>query len=199
MALPLPATTLNGAKSWRSALSFPCVCEIRLRGFPVQTALIPLVSSPETTPDTKNIASSFYLQESDLKALLAPCCLLKHHACLDIVVFTGRNGTHCGIGIKRQQIGTFKLEVGPEWGNGRPVILFNGWIHIGKVKWVNGNPGEELHLRVKLDPDPRYIFQFEDKTKLSPQIVQLQGTIKQPIFSCKFRQDRYIFCTLIDG
>ncbi|XP_055820152.1 uncharacterized protein LOC129889064 [Solanum dulcamara] len=190
LGLRVPATTLNGAKSWRSALSFPCVCEIRLRGFPVQTALIPLVSSPETSPDTNNIASSFYLQESDLKALLAPGCLLKHHACLEIVVFTGRNGTHCGIGIKRQQIGTFKLEVSPEWGNGRPVILFNGWIHIGKNKWVNGNPGAELHLRVKLDPDPRYIFQFENKTKLSPQIDLLQGTIKQPIFSCKFSQDR---------
>ncbi|KAH0642133.1 hypothetical protein KY290_035226 [Solanum tuberosum] len=152
LELRVPGITLNGAKSGRSALSFPCVCEIRLRGFPMQTAIIPLVSSPETTPDANNIASSFYLQESDLKALLAPGC--------------------------------------PEWGNGRPVILFNGWIHIGKNKWLNGIAGAELHLRVKLDPDPRYIFQFKDKTKLSPQIIQLQGTIKQPIFSCKFSQDR---------
>ncbi|OIT28440.1 PREDICTED: uncharacterized protein LOC109212636 [Nicotiana attenuata] len=180
----------TGAKSGISALSSPCVCEIRLRGFPVQTTSIPLVSSPEATPDTNNTASSFYLQESDLKALLEPGCLLKHHACLEIVVFTGRKGTHCGVGIKRQQIGTFKLEVGPEWGDGKPVILFNGWIGIGKNKRLNRNLGAELHLRVKLDPDPRYIFQFEDKTKLSPQIVQLQGTIKQPIFSCKFSQDR---------
>ncbi|XP_006346697.1 uncharacterized protein [Solanum tuberosum] len=190
LGLRVPGITLNGAKSGRSALSFPCVCEIRLRGFPVQTAIIPLVSSPETTPDSNNIASSFYLQESDLKALLAPGCLLKHHACLEIVVFTGHNESHCGISIKRQHIGTFKLEVGPEWGNGRPVILFNGWIHIGKNKWLDGIAGAELHLRVKLDPDPRYIFQFKDKTKLSPQIIQLQGTIKQPIFSCKFSQDR---------
>ncbi|KAK4729685.1 hypothetical protein R3W88_022673 [Solanum pinnatisectum] len=189
LGLRVPGITLNGAKSGRSALSFPCVREIRLRGFPVQTAIIPLVSSPETTPDANNIASSFYLQESDLKALLAPGCLLKHHACLEIVVFTGHNESHFGIGIKRQHIGTFKLEVVPEWGNERPVILFNGWIHIGKNKWLNGIAGAELHLRVKLDPDPRYIFQFEDKTKLSPQIIQLQGTIKQPIFSCKFSQD----------
>ncbi|CAN4077062.1 unnamed protein product [Withania somnifera] len=164
LGLRVPGTDLNGARSGRSALSFPCACEI--------------LSSPESTPDSNDTASSFYLQKSDLKALLAPGCLLKHHACLEVVVFTVRNERHCGVGIKRQQIGTIKLEVGPEWGEEKPIILFNGWIHIGKNK-------------VKLDPDPRYIFQFEDKTKLSPQIVQLQGTIKQPIFSCKFSQDQY--------
>ncbi|OIT03464.1 PREDICTED: uncharacterized protein LOC109225543 [Nicotiana attenuata] len=184
-------TTLNSTKSGISAVSSPCVCEIRLRGFPVQTSSIPYISSPEATPDIHNVASSFYLEESDLKALLAPApCFYVAHACLEIVVYTGHKGGHCGVGIKRQQVGTFKLEVGPEWGEGKPAILFNGWIGIGKNKLETGKPGVELHLRVKLDPDPRYVFQFEDKTKLSPQIVQLQGTIKQPIFSCEFSQDR---------
>ncbi|KAK7835848.1 hypothetical protein CFP56_023016, partial [Quercus suber] len=109
---------------------------------------------------------------------------------LVICNYKGRKGSHCGVGTKRQQIGTFKLEVSPEWGDGRPVILYNGWIGIGKGKQEIGRPGAELHLRVKLDPDPRYVFQFEDVTKLSPQIVQLQGSIKQPIFSCKFSRER---------
>ncbi|GFY90419.1 nuclear factor 1 A-type protein [Actinidia rufa] len=183
-------TTLTDARSGIHALSSPCSCEIRLRGFPVQTTPVPLVSSPESIPDPRSIASSFYLEESDLKALLTPGCFYAPHACLEIVVFTGRKWSHCGVGIKKQQIGMFKLAVGPEWGEGRPVILFNGWIGIGKSKLESGKPGAELHLRVKLDPDPRYVFQFEDETKLSPQIVQLQGTIKQPIFSCKFSQDR---------
>lgn len=190
LGLRLSGTTLNGTKSGISALSSPCVCEIRLRGFPVQTSSVPFISSPEATVDNYNVASSFYLEESDLKALLEPGCFYAPHACLEIVVFTGHKGGHCGVGIKRQQVGTFKLEVGPEWGDGKPVTLFNGWIGIGKNKQDTGKPGAELHLRVKLDPDPRYVFQFEDKTKLSPQIVQLQGNIKQPIFSCKFSQDR---------
>lgn len=191
LGLRLSGTTLNGTKSGISALSSPCLCEIRLRGFPVQTSSVPFISSPEATVDIHNVASSFYLEESDLKALLEPGCFYAPHACLEIVVFTGHKGGHCGVGIKRQQVGTFKLEVGPEWGDGKPVTLFNGWIGIGKNKQDTGKPGAELHLRVKLDPDPRYVFQFEDKTKLSPQIVQLQGNIKQPIFSCKFSQDRY--------
>ncbi|KAL4563646.1 hypothetical protein LXL04_027691 [Taraxacum kok-saghyz] len=183
----------NHPKSPKSQIhnfTSPCTCEIRLRGFPAQIASIPLVSSPESTPDSHNIASSFYLEKSDLKALLTPGCFYNPQACLEIAVFTGRKGSHCGVGVKRQQVGTFKLDVGPEWGEGKPVILFNGWIGIGKMKHETKKSVAELHLRVKLDPDPRYVFQFEDETKLSPQIVQIQGNIKQPIFSCKFSQDR---------
>ncbi|KAL2319376.1 hypothetical protein Fmac_028345 [Flemingia macrophylla] len=181
---------LSTENSGIQRLSLPCVCEIRLRGFPVQTSSVPVISSTELIPDTQNIASSFYLEESDLKALLAPGCFYNTHACLEIAVFSGRKGSHCGVGIKRQQIGIFKMQVGPEWGEGKPLILFNGWIGIGKNKQDHGKPGAELHLKVKLDPDPRYVFQFEDITTLSPQIVQLQGSIKQPIFSCKFSKDR---------
>ncbi|KAF4368624.1 hypothetical protein CsatB_008215 [Cannabis sativa] len=190
LGLRIPRTALNSTKSDIHAFSSPCSCEIRLQGFPVQTTSVPLISSPQTTPDPHSIASSFYLEKSDLKALLAPGCFYSTHACLEIAVFTGRKGTHCGVTIKRQQLGTFKLEVAPEWGEGKPVILFNGWIGLGKNKTDTGKPGAELHLRVKVDPDPRYVFQFEDATRLSPQINQLQGSIKQPIFSCKFSRDR---------
>ena len=192
LGLRVPGTVVpNALRSGIHAFSSPCSCEIRLRGFPVQTTSVPIVSSPEGTLDSHSIASSFYLEESDVKALLyPPGCFYNPHAYLEIVVFTGWKGSHCGVGTKRQQIGSFKLEVGPEWSERKPVILFNGWIGIGKNKQNSGKPGAELHLRVKLDPDPGYVFQFEDETKSSPQIVQLQGTIKQPIFSCKFNRDR---------
>lgn len=181
---------LSTGKSRIQRLSSSYVCEIRLRGFPVQTSSVPLITSAEVIRDTQNIASSFYLEESDLNALLAPGCFYNPHACLEIAVFSGKKGSHCGVGVKRQQIGIFKMQVGPEWGEGKPVILFNGWTCIGKNKQENGKPGAELHLKVKLDPDPRYVFRFEDITTLSPQIVLLQGSIKQPIFSCKFSKDR---------
>ncbi|GLT58973.1 hypothetical protein SLA2020_344870 [Shorea laevis] len=191
LGLRFRASTLNSSKSGANAFPSPCSCEIRLRGFPIQTTSVPLVSCPEATPDIHSIASSFYLEEADVKALLTPGCFYSSHASLEITVFTGKKGLYCGRGVKKQQIGTFKLNVGPEWGEGKPVILFNGWIGIGKNKNDGGKLGAELHLRVKLDPDPRYVFQFEDVTRLSPQIVQLQGSIKQPIFSCKFSRDSY--------
>ncbi|KAL7120752.1 hypothetical protein ACP275_02G141300 [Erythranthe tilingii] len=177
----------EASKSSTPALSSPCACEIRLRGFPVQTTQIPFISSPINN-NSHTVASTFYLEESDLKVLSSPRCFYNARSFLEVVVFTGRRGTHCGVGTKRRQIGVFKLNVGPEWGEGKPVILFNGWVGIGKNGQELG--GAELHLKVKLDPDPRYVFQFEDETKLSPQIVQLQGNVKQPIFSCKFIRDR---------
>ncbi|XP_010549738.1 PREDICTED: uncharacterized protein LOC104820818 [Tarenaya hassleriana] len=191
LGLRIPKTILGSSlKSWVQALSSQCSCDIKLPGFPVQATPIPLMSSPDATPDGNSVPSSFYLEESDLRALLTPRCFYSPHACLEIVVFIGKRGSHGGVGVKRQQIGKFKLDVGPEWGEGKPVILFNGWIGIGKNKGDSTKPGPELHLRVKLDPDPRFVFQFEDITTLSPQIVQLRGSVKQPIFSCEFSRDR---------
>ncbi|RVW75684.1 hypothetical protein CK203_055222 [Vitis vinifera] len=132
LGLRIPGPALNAAKSGIHAVPSPCSCEIRLRGFPVQTSSVPLVSSPEATPDSHSIAAE---------------------------------GFPLWCWHQKAADWTFKLE-------------------------ESGKPGAELHLRVKLDPDPRYVFQFEDVATSSPQIVQLQGTIKQPIFSCKFSRDR---------
>ncbi|KAG9452926.1 hypothetical protein H6P81_005830 [Aristolochia fimbriata] len=190
LGLRIPVTSSKAERSRIHSSSLPCSCEIRLRGFPVQTASVPLISSPEAQPDPQCIATSFYLEESDLKEMLAPGCFQATNAYLEITVFMGRQGSHCGVSSRKQQIGSFKLQVGPEWGEGKSLMLHSGWISIGKKHQEGEKAEAELHLRVKLDPDPRYVFQFEDETALSPQIVQLQGSIKQPIFTCKFSRDR---------
>ncbi|XP_077238767.1 nuclear factor 1 A-type protein (DUF1005) [Tasmannia lanceolata] len=190
LGLRIPVAASKAVQA-RVHSSSPCLCEIRLRGFPVQRASVPLISTPEGSLDSHSIATSIYLEKSDVKALLVPRCFLAPRAYLEISVFTERQGgSHYGVISRKQQIGKFKLQVIPEWGEGKSVLLHNGWIGIGKNQKEGGKPGPELHLRVKLDPDPRYVFQFEDETASSPQIVQLQGTIKQPIFSCKFSRDR---------
>ncbi|KAF6168928.1 hypothetical protein GIB67_038425 [Kingdonia uniflora] len=190
LGLRIPPTALKNVPEGIQAPSSLCSCEFRLRGFPVQTTSIPFILSPESAPDLHSIASSFYLEKSDVKALLAPRCFNKSHACLEVFVFITRQTPHCEFRNKKQRIGTFKLPVGPEWAEGKPVVLHNGWIGVEKNKKKCGKLGAELHLKVKLDPDPRYVFQFEDETTLNPQIVLLEGTIKQPIFSCKFSRDR---------
>jgi hypothetical protein len=42
---------------------------------------------------------------------------------------------------------------------------------------------------VKVEAEPRYVFQFEDEVPLSPQVVQIHGRARQPIFRCKFIHD----------
>ncbi|KAL0907921.1 hypothetical protein M5K25_022377 [Dendrobium thyrsiflorum] len=189
LRIPVAASSKAGQSANYLSLS-SCLCEIRLRGFPVQTASVPLISSPEASPDPHSNTTVFYLEKSDLKALMAHRCFQAAQPYLEIAVYLGRKGSHCGVTGRKQQIGTFRVEVGPEWSEAKPTLLHNGWISFGKNKPEGRKLVPELHLRVKLDPDPRYVFQFDDETSLSPQIFQLKGNSRQPIFSCNFSQDR---------
>lgn len=108
---------------------------------------------------------------------------------LQIVVYMGKQGSNCGVTVRRQVIGCLGLEIGLDQFE-KPTPLHNGWIGLRQKKGEVSKHGLELHLRVRLDPDPRYVFKFEDETTSSPQIVQRQGAIEQPIFSCKFVKDR---------
>eukprot|EP00249_Psilotum_nudum_P028033 c3644_g1_i2 orf=569-1549(+) len=87
-------------------------------------------------------------------------------------------------------LGKFTFPVGIEWTVAKPFEIHSGWVSIGKSKADGRRSGAELHSKVTLETDPRYIFQFDGQTELSPQIVQIQGNIRQPIFTCKFTRDR---------
>eukprot|EP01018_Ginkgo_biloba_P016636 Gb_04840 [translate_table: standard] len=193
LALRIPAAS-KPARSGVHAASFPCFCEIKLSDFPLQTAPVPLITPTSASPDFdshKNLAASFYIDESALQKLVATTCIGRASKlpCLEVTVYTGRQGTSCGVGTGKQ-LGKFLVPVELEWAEGRPVQIHNGWINIGKPKAEGGRPGAELHLSIIAEPDPRYIFQFGGQPELSPQIFQLQGSIRQPIFSCKFSRDR---------
>ncbi|KAK3121109.1 hypothetical protein QOZ80_8BG0646160 [Eleusine coracana subsp. coracana] len=200
LGLKLPGSSNAATKPARL-----CHCEIRLAGFPVQTAPVPLLHSSElNTLDPFTNAAVFSLAESDLLTTTAssspistPACLFRpapRRPRLDVAVYllgrrgAGGGGMHCGIVGGRRLVGVFRVEVGLEWRDGKPVMLHHGWVGIGR-----GKPGEtraELHLRVKMEADPRYVFQFDDEVVLNPQVVQIHGATRQPIFSCKFVRDR---------
>ncbi|KAJ1267448.1 hypothetical protein BS78_07G056500 [Paspalum vaginatum] len=178
---------LPGGNAGKAAARL-CDCEIRLGGFPVQTVPVPLVHSSEFNFfDPFTNAAVFSLDESDLKALAAPGCFRAPRSCLEVAVYLARFGARCGVAWRKRLVGVFRVDLASsEWREGKPVLLHHGWTGIGR----GGEARPELHLRVKLEADPRYIFQFDDEIALNPQVVQLHGTIRQPIFSCKFIRDR---------
>ena len=160
-----------------------CHCEIRLRGFPVQIAAVPLANSSEFNIDPHANAAVFSLDEPGLKALpTSRWFRAPEPPYLEIVVYVSRRdgGGHC-VGLKRRLVGAVRVDVGPEWRDGKPVLLRHGWTGIGRAA--------ELHVRVRVEADPRYVFRFEDEVALNPQVVQLHGGASQPIFSCKFIRD----------
>ncbi|XP_022754942.1 uncharacterized protein LOC111303152 [Durio zibethinus] len=69
----------------------------------------------------------------------------------------------------------------------RPSVFQNGW-----MKLVNetDKPTAKLHLTVRAEPDPRFVFQFGGEPECSPVVFQIQGNVRQPMFSCKFSADR---------
>lgn len=165
----------------------PCYCEISLPHFPTETVPISLVSPTSTTaPDVNNTAASFYLDEPALEKLLLSSCMPRRTIpCLEVAVFLGK-----------QKLGIFRLPVGLDWAEGKPAVLHSGWTSIGNAKVDGGKPGAgaELHAEVKVEADPRYMFQFDKVTALSPQIIQVSGKNQQSIFSCKFSRDKLSRC-----
>ena len=62
-------------------------------------------------------------------------------------------------------------------------VFHNGWISVGKEA---KSSSAQFHLNVKAEPDPRFVFQFDGEPECSPQVFQIQGNIRQPVFTCKF-------------
>ncbi|KAJ7543269.1 hypothetical protein O6H91_09G031400 [Diphasiastrum complanatum] len=182
------AVASKASRAGVHASSSPCFCEVRLPYFPSQTVPIPLISSTTAAPNSRNIAACFYLDEPALLKLLSASWFRSAPPCLKVVVFTGLQGSCCGIS-DRKLLGTFSLPVSLEWAEGKTIQLHTGWTAIGQAKSKEG-PCAELHLNVKVEADPRYIFQFDEDPALSPQVLQIQGSLPQPIFSCKFSRDR---------
>ncbi|KAJ7546386.1 hypothetical protein O6H91_08G042200 [Diphasiastrum complanatum] len=184
------AVASKAARAGVHASSSPCFCEIRLPYFSTQTVPVPLISPKSAAPNHRNIAACFYLDEPALLKLLSPSWFRSAPPRLEVVVFTGLQGSCCGVS-ERKLLGTFSLPVSLEWAEGKTIQLHAGWTSIGQGSSKGGGPaGAELHLNVKVEADPRYIFQFDGDPALSPQVLQIQGSLKQPIFSCKFSRDR---------
>lgn len=67
----------------------------------------------------------------------------------------------------------------------RSFVVQNGWVLVDE-----GAKGKreamQLHLNVKVEPDPRFVFRFDGEPECSPQVFQVNGNVKQPVFTCKF-------------
>ncbi|KAL2925360.1 Lysophospholipase-like protein 1 [Bienertia sinuspersici] len=137
LQLPMGAKPSAGAGVHPSAT--PCYCKITLKGFPSQTALLPLSSRGDVT---SSLESATCAQGAEAKS----------------------------------------------------ITFHSGWMRLGKddSKRVEKlNPAHaKLHLVVRSEPDPRFVFQFGGEPECSPVVYQIQGNIRQPVFSCKFSADR---------
>ncbi|MBA0729772.1 hypothetical protein Golax_020491 [Gossypium laxum] len=95
-------------------------------------------------------------------------------------------GHTCGVSSGKL-VGRVQVTLDLGVSQATPSVFQNGWMKLGNEP---EKPTAKLHLTVKSEPDPRFVFQFGGEPECSPVVFQIQGNIRQPVFSCKFSADR---------
>ncbi|CAI9116042.1 OLC1v1017089C1 [Oldenlandia corymbosa var. corymbosa] len=192
LALKVPVAS-KPARTVVHPSSSPCFCKIKLKGFPLQTAVVPCISPDGQCPDAaaggstanaQNFAvATFHLSKSDIEKLSGKSIFGSNKELrLSISIYTGRGGTTCGLNSERL-LGKVKVPLNLAGTESRPAVFHNGWANVGKS---SKSASAQFHLNVRSEPDPRFVFQFDGEPECSPQVFQIQGSIRQPVFTCKF-------------
>ncbi|KAF7015935.1 unnamed protein product [Triticum aestivum] len=192
LALKMPvAPRPAGAGAGVHPTTSPCYCTIRLNKLPLQTAAAPLLPSDDMTQgpaETGALAAAFHLSKADLDRVTAkPSLFVARSAMLKVAVYAGRRGTTCGVNSGRL-LGKVVIPLDLKTAVGKPIVFHSGWLSINKrgrkASAVSGSA--QLNLTVRAEPDPRFVFQFDGEPECSPQVLQVQGGMMQPMFTCKF-------------
>ncbi|GMH03350.1 hypothetical protein Nepgr_005189 [Nepenthes gracilis] len=184
LALKLPSTT-KPAGSGVHPSTTPCYCKIKLKGFPSQTALLPLSSTATTDtspPDSTTSSAGFHLDPAAL------CRISSRPVTLRVSVYTGRMGRTCGISSGKL-LGRIHVFMDIRVAESKPIAFQSGWLKLGKEPEYQ-KAQAKLHIVVRSEPDPRFVFQFGGEPECSPVVFQIQGNIRQPVFTCKFSSER---------
>ncbi|KAL4332377.1 hypothetical protein GQ457_07G024610 [Hibiscus cannabinus] len=183
LALKIPLA-LRPALSVVHPSSSPCFCKIKLKNFPLQTAVVPCIPPQNQFPDNQlqALAATFHLSKADI-VKLAEKSIFSAKPCLKIAIYTGRRGTTCGVNSGRL-LGKVSVPLDLAGTESRTCVFHNGWVSVGKE--ANKGTSAQFHLNVKAEPDPRFVFQFDGEPECSPQVFQIRGNIRQPVFTCKF-------------
>eukprot|EP00262_Sarcandra_glabra_P010043 TRINITY_DN24906_c0_g1_i1.p1 TRINITY_DN24906_c0_g1~~TRINITY_DN24906_c0_g1_i1.p1 ORF type:complete len:437 (+),score=20.96 TRINITY_DN24906_c0_g1_i1:304-1614(+) len=182
LALKIPVAA-KPARSGVHPSASPCFCKIRLKNFPLQTATVPLIPPENPYPDgqTQTLAATFHLNRADIEKL-AGKSIFKGRTCLKVAIYTGRRGTTCGVNSGRL-LGKVSVPLDLAGTESRACVFQNGWVSVGKD---SKGASAQMYMSVKAEPDPRFVFEFDGEPECSPQVFQVQGNIRQPVFTCKF-------------
>ncbi|KAH1086580.1 hypothetical protein AAZX31_07G118700 [Glycine max] len=190
LALNLPSATKPPPVSGVHPSTTPCFCKIRINNFPSQTSLLPLSSSSSAhaAPDTATSAPGFHLDSLALRRLSGKPLTLR------LAVYSGSTARACGVSSAKL-LGCLNLTLDLSAALSRPSTFHSGWFSLRKKKTgsepTHRKPVPRLHVVVRSEPDPRFVFQFGGEPECSPVVFQIQeNNIRQPVFSCKFSADR---------
>lgn len=196
LALKFPVSSSKPSLSRIHPSSTPCFCKIKLKTFPDQMATIPLVQQQQLDHDQSHIqshesfsasnpislAACFTFNKTQTDKFVEKQVVSNKHPVLSIDVYSAPDGASCGI-PSGKLLGKVYVPLDLRGAESRACVVHNGWVTLGASK---KGSSAEMHFTVKVEPDPRFVFQFGGEPECSPQVFQVQGSAKQAVFTCKF-------------
>lgn len=157
-------------------------CKIKLKNFTTQTADVGYCADSDVNQVNDQVQACFNFTKSEFDKVVEKSNGLK------IEVYSGRKGNPiCGVGsgklIGVVSVGLDSKVVDGGSNNWGGVVVQNGWVAVGDG---SSKKPVQLHLNVRVEPDPRFVFEFDGEPECSPQVFQVNGNVRQAVFTCKF-------------
>uniref|UniRef100_A0A0D9V5G0 DUF1005 domain-containing protein n=1 Tax=Leersia perrieri TaxID=77586 RepID=A0A0D9V5G0_9ORYZ len=196
-SVPRPTTGAAGVHPSTS----PCFCTLHLQDYhhpsssgslSRTTAQLPLASS-ESPAANGGEPVVISLDAAAVQRLSSSA----RHAELVVSVHAGQKGggtTACGMGAGRA-LGRVRVPVDVvRAAAGETIVARDGWVDVGKP--TASAAAARIHMVVRAEPDPRYVFQFGGEPECGPVVYQVPGGAaaggqqRQPVFTCRFSAGR---------
>ncbi|KAJ4887202.1 hypothetical protein Rs2_26950 [Raphanus sativus] len=163
-------------------------CKIKFKSFPRQVVAVPVLFRTESesqsrlcSGDVSTVAACFILS----KAQIEWSHMKPERSVLSVKVYS--SVASCGLvpslGVKL--IGCFNISLDLKTAETRTCLAHHEWVELGtNNKSKKKNP--DLHVSVRVEPDRRFMFEFEGEPECSPKVFLVHGNKKQAVFTCKF-------------
>uniref|UniRef100_A0A0E0N281 Uncharacterized protein n=1 Tax=Oryza rufipogon TaxID=4529 RepID=A0A0E0N281_ORYRU len=198
LKLPSVPRPSSGAAGVHPSTS-PCFCTLHLQDHPSagshsRTAQLPLASSESPGPVAAGEPVVISLDAAAVQRLSA-----RPAAELVVSVHAGQKGNAgCGMSAGRA-LGRVRVPVDvARAAAGETVVARDGWVDVGKPAAAaasHGHARAQIHMVLRAEPDPRYVFQFGGEPECGPVVYQVPGGAagggqRQPVFTCRFSAGR---------
>ncbi|XP_057450312.1 uncharacterized protein LOC130741428 [Lotus japonicus] len=173
LAIKSPASSKPSFSGKVHPSTSPCFCEIKLNDSSPRSHSLPLIADSDAHPhpNSLSLAASFDF----------PKAQIPKNPIITISVYKSPTTPSC-IFTSAKLLGKVTLPLDLTMADSRPCMFQNGWLPLGRKT----HNTQLLHLTLRAEPDPRFVFRFDGEPECSPQVFQVKGDVKQPVFTCKF-------------
>ncbi|KAJ7969116.1 DUF1005 family protein [Quillaja saponaria] len=183
LAIKFPAASMSSfSGTVHPSSSSQYFCKVKLKEFPQQFSTVPLIPQNSDTQSQSSLAACFDLSITQLEKLK-----ITKNSSVKISVYKRPRAPGCGGVNTAKLIGKILVPLDLGTAESRVRVLRNGWVTIGAGSSSSSSSSSpQLYLTVRTEPDPRFVFRFDGEPECSPQVFQIQGSVTQPVFTCKF-------------